>query len=290
MVTKVMIRSFLVNLSLTILKILGAFFTNSKTLLGDAIHCLSDMMTDIIGLIGTKLSTKKPDEEHPFGHGKIEYLTSIIMSVFIIILGLTIIKNALIPSSQATNPLAIIIVLITIIIKYILSGYLLEKGKTLNNNILIANGIESRYDSYSSMLALIFIVISILGSKNNILIYADVLGSIIMSIFTLKIGVHLLLTNISSVLGEVETDNTKINNVKELVQKQKEILKIRRVTMLKYGSYYSVTIEIIMDGNVTLNELYKIEKEIKSTLKKSELNIRYVTVNAKPKNKHVREV
>ena len=99
MTSKELLVSLITNLSLGIIKVIGGFFTNSKTLISDGIHCLSDMCTDVIGIIGTKLAKKKPDKEHPFGHGKIEYVTSMLMSIFIVILGITCIMN----SFKSTN-------------------------------------------------------------------------------------------------------------------------------------------------------------------------------------------
>lgn len=288
MITKIMIKSFLVNLTLTVIKLLGSFFSNSKTLLADSIHCLSDMSTDIIGLIGSKLSNKRPDNEHPFGHGKIEYLTSILISFFIISLGIGIISNTFKGNLKQTSGSALIVIIISIIIKFILSSYLLKKGKELNSNILTTNGTESRYDTYSSLIALIFILISFLGGKHKIFLYADIIGSLVMSIFTLKIGIEILKKNLSSVLGEVEENSEKTDKIKELVLKNKKVLKIRRISLLKYGPYYAATIEIIMDSSLSLEEVYNVEKKIKKELKNLSLNIRYVTVNIKPKS-HVKK-
>ncbi len=284
MITKIMLKSFLVNLSLTILKLLGSLFSHSKTLLADAVHCLSDMLTDIIGLIGSKLAGKKPDKKHPYGHGKIEYLTSIIISLLIISLGIGILINSLNGRVKPTNIYSAAIIIISIIAKYILSSYLIKKGKSLNSNILLTNGTESRYDTYSSLLALIFIIISLFGSTNKLFLYADIIGSIIMSIFTLKIGIELLKNNICSILGEIETDELKLNKLKEIIKENKIIEKIRRVTLLKYGPYYSATIDIILNGSLSLQEVYEIEKKIKKDLKTIDMNIRYVTVNIKPSN------
>jgi len=284
MITKIMLKSFLVNLSLTILKLLGSLFSHSKTLLADAVHCLSDMLTDIIGLIGSKLASKKPDKKHPYGHGKIEYLTSIIISLLIISLGIGILINSLNGRVKPTNIYSAAIIIISIIAKYILSSYLIKKGKSLNSNILLTNGTESRYDTYSSLLALIFIIISLFGSTNKLFLYADIIGSIIMSIFTLKIGIELLKNNICSILGEIETDELKLNKLKEIIKENKIIEKIRRVTLLKYGPYYSATIDIILNGSLSLQEVYEIEKKIKKDLKTIDMNIRYVTVNIKPSN------
>lgn len=87
------------------------------------------MSTDIIGLIGDKLSSKKPDKEHPYGHGRIEYLTSIIMSFFIIWLGLSIMVTSFNGKVKVPNKSALVVIGITIVIKFILSTYLLKKEK-----------------------------------------------------------------------------------------------------------------------------------------------------------------
>lgn len=279
----VLIKSFLVNLFLTILKFIGSVMSNSKTLLADSIHCMSDMSTDLISIIGTKISSKKPDLNHPYGHGKIEYLTSIIMSFFIISLGISILLNSFNGETLVPNMYAIVVLLITIVLKYILSSYLFIKGKLLNSNIIKTNAIESRYDTYNSILALIFIIITIIGSDNNILKYFDKVGSVVMSLLTIKVGIEVLLKNTSSILGEVEEDKSILKNVENVI-KSKDY-KVRRLSLLKYGSYYDATIDLLLDKNITLENLYIIEKKIKRDLKRSDMSIRYVTVNFKPKNK-----
>lgn len=284
MQSKVLIKSLITNLLLSIIKLLGSVLSNSKTLLADGIHCISDMSTDLIGLIGSKLSNKKPDEKHPFGHGKIEYLTSILMSFFIIGLGISTIIHALNGEVRKTNVYALIVIVISIVIKYLLSVYIIKKSKELNSNILLANGTESKYDTFNSVIALVFILISLFEFKNEIFTYADIIGSLVMSALTIKIGIEIFMQNISSVIGEIETDPLVLKEITKII-KENENVKIRRITLLKYGSYYSATIELILDGDLKLNEVYKIEKKIKSDLKTNNLNIRYVTVNFKPKNK-----
>lgn len=287
MIQKVLLKSLLVNVFLTILKIIGSIISGSVTLLADAIHCMSDMLTDFISLIGAKISNKKPDEKHPFGHGKVEYLTSIVMSILICFLAISTLVTSIKGEVRETNLYACIVLVLSIILKIILSRYLLRKGKELNSSIIVSNGTETKYDTYSSFLALIFILVSLVGTKNKMFLYADVLGGIVLSLLTFKAGIELLLTNISSILGEIDTDEEKINIVNNIVLKNKIITKIRRTTLLKNGTYYSVTLELNVDGNYTLNELYQVEKKIKSDLKKTNLNIRYVTVNFKPNKNHV---
>ena len=283
MASKILKKSFLVNFGLTTLKLLGAFFSHSLTLMGDAIHCLSDMATDVVGLIGSKLSNKKPDKKHPYGYGKIEYLTSIIISVFIISLGIGLIYNSINGEIQQPSKIGIIILLISIIIKLSLSTYLLKKGKELNSNILITNGTESKYDSFCSIFALIFIIISLFGTKHKIFNYSDLIGSIIISLLTIKVGISLLIENISSILGEVETNEEKINIIKDSIEKHKTITKTKEITLLKYGSYYNLDIIIEMNPNITLNEIYIVENKIKKEIKTGPLDIRFITINTYPK-------
>ena len=280
---KVLIKSLLVNLFLSILKLIGSFIGGSITLLADAIHCMSDMFTDVISIIGSKLSNKKPDKEHPYGHGRIEYLTSIVMSIFIIILSISTLITSIKGEKFNTNIYAVIILIVSIISKFILSDYLIKKSKELNSNIILLNGMETRYDTYSSMLALLFVLLSLISNK-GILKYADIMGGVIISLLTIKVGIKLLLSNISSIIGEVDYNKDKINLINSVILEQKEIKSIRRTTLLKMGTYYKVILDLNINGDIVLNDVYEIEKKIKINLKKLDLNIRYVTVNFKPVN------
>lgn len=278
---KVLFKSFIVNFILSIFKLVGSILGGSVTLLADSIHCMSDMFTDIISLIGIKLSNKKPDREHPYGHGRIEYLTSIIMSIFIIILAISTLITSIKGERVNTNIYAVIILILSIISKFILSNYLIKKSKELNSNIILLNGIETRYDTYSSMFALLFVIISLISNK-GILKYTDIVGGLIISILTIKVGIKLLISNISSIIGEVDYDKDKINLINKVILENKDIKKIRRVTLLKMGTYYKVLLDLNVNGNIILSDIYLIEKKIKNDLKKLDLNIRYVTISFKP--------
>lgn len=280
MTSKELLVSLITNLSLGIIKVVGGFFTNSKTLISDGMHCLSDMCTDIIGIIGTKLAKKKPDKEHPFGHGKIEYVASMLMSVFIVLLGFTCVVNSFKTSNNDTNAIALIILFFCILVKLILSSYLLQKGKKLNNSILITNGTESRYDAYSSMFALVFIALSLINPNNKIINY-DIIGSVIIGILTIKIGIQLFIRNIQSVIGQIDTDKERQEMLKNIILKTKKI-NIKRLTILKYGHYENVIIDLFVNPKMTIKKSYEIENEIKTELKKDK-RIKYVTISYAPK-------
>lgn len=285
MATKSLLISFISNIFLTSLKLIFGILSKSKTLIADGVHSLSDTATDIIGIIGTKIANKKPDKNHPYGHGKAEYLTSIFISMIIIYLAYEIFKNSLEPSHQITKWYILLISLLTILVKLIISTYLIKKGKKIGSNILITSGTESRYDSISGAVAFIFILLSLLSNQIKLLKYADSLGSIIISLLTLKIGVTLFIENFKSAMGEVDLDQSKIKEIKNELKKHKEVKNIRRVTILKYGSYSSVIIDIEVSKNLQVKKLYEVETSIKTHLKQIHEEFKYITINVKPYEK-----
>ncbi len=283
MVIKTMLRSFVVNFTLSILKIIVSILTNSKTLLADAVHGVSDLSTDIVALTGAKIASKKPDKFHPFGHGKMEYVTSIFISIFIIFLGVIIFKNSFTSSKITYSMYLFLIMPITITLKFLLSSYLIKNGKKLNSSILLTSGTESRFDMINTTFAFIVILVSYFQEYLEILKYADMIGSIVISIFTIRIGIKMFLKNTKSVLGEIDNNQEKHEAIKELIMKHKKIDKVERITLLKYGPYTSLTVDIEMNPNLTLKSIYKIEKKLKREIKIVYSDIKYVTVNIKPK-------
>ena len=180
--TKYMMISMVSNLFLSVLKIVFGFISNMKSLIADGIHSFSDLITDMVAIFGNRLSKKPADDGHPRGHGKIEYITSLIISCFILVLGLSILKNSFSKTDTIPNPYLIIVVIITIVTKYFLSYILIRKGKEINNMILISSGKESYTDVYSSILVLVVIILSQFYDKINVLKYSDMIGSILISV------------------------------------------------------------------------------------------------------------
>lgn len=285
MTEKCMFVSFIANIFLTIIKITFGYISKSKTLIADGIHCLSDMSTDIIGIIGAKISNKKPDAEHPFGHGKAEYITSLFISLFIIFLAFKIFTNSFKPTQIIDTYYILIVAVISIVVKFYISGYLINTGKKINSNILITSGTESRFDVLSSFIAFIFILLSFFGKSIPILKYADTTGSIIISLLTLRIGIKLFIENFNSALGEVELDPEKLNEVSDIINEFKDIKNIKRITILKYGLYKIVTLDLEMNGRLSLNKIYKTECDIKTILRKVNKDYKYININIKPYEK-----
>ena len=274
--------SLIANIFLSFLKIIVGVFTGFKSLVADGIHSFSDLVTDVVSIIGNYLSKKPADKGHPRGHGKIEYITSLIISVSIIILGSTILKNSFSKENTIPNIYICIVILITIIIKYVVSHALIKKGEKINSTILIASAKESFADVYSSVLVLFITAIAQFHDKFKLLKYSDMVGSILISVMILTTGFKLLVQSVSLLIGESERSKEKVQEVKRIIKNRPDEFKIKECVIYKYGSYYEVILKILVDGNMSVRDGHKLTDDIEKDLLKSDLKIKYVVIHIEP--------
>ena len=280
-ITKVLLVSSITNIFLSIIKILFGFIGKCNALIADGIHSLSDLSTDFVAIFGNHLSLKPADKKHPFGHGKTEYITSVIIGIVIILLGLSLIYNIFNKEIIIPNLLMILVSLFTIISKYILSSYIYKKGIEYSNNILIASGKESKADVYSSIFVLISIVLMQFSNELKILKYADMFSTVIISLFIIKTGFNILSDNIGILLEEQILDKEYINNIKNIITSFNEIVEIKDLYILRYGPYYKLVSNVIMK-DLSLTDAHKIIDEIEKKLKEKDDKIKYVFIHMEP--------
>lgn len=280
-ITKVLLVSSITNIFLSIIKILFGFIGKCNALIADGIHSLSDLSTDFVAIFGNHLSLKPADKKHPFGHGKTEYITSVIIGIVIILLGLSLIYNIFNKEITIPNLLMILVSLFTIISKYILSSYIYKKGIEYSNNILIASGKESKADVYSSIFVLISIVLMQFSNELKILKYADMLSTVIISLFIIKTGFNILSDNIGILLEEQVLDKEYIKEIKNIITSFNEIVEIKDLYILRYGPYFKLVSNVIMK-DLSLTDAHKIIDEIEKKLKEKDDKIKYVFIHMEP--------
>lgn len=278
-ITKVLIHSFITNTILALVKIVSGIIGASGALIADGVHSLSDTLTDVFAILGHKLSMKPADNEHPFGHGKMEYITCIVIGLVIMTMGLTIIYNGIFNKPIIPNILTAVIGMIVIVAKLILSRYILNRGKKYDSNILIASGKESFTDVISSIVVLISILFSQLG---GILIYADTVAMIIIGILVLKIAYNILSENFSSLLGKQVTDPDYIKTLEEIIYMEPEVKGIDTLIILKYGPIYQLNLEVSMDENIVLKDAHDVLDKIEDNLKKRDSKIVHIIIHVSP--------
>lgn len=282
---KVMLTSMIVNSFLSIIKIIVGIVGKSSALIADGVHSFSDLFTDVFAIFGNLLSRKPADLKHPFGHGKLEYLTSIGIGLVILFAGFSIVYNSYNSKLIIPSIFVVLVSLFTIVSKYLLAKYISKKGKEYKNNILISSGRESSMDVLSSVVVLVATILMRFSDRIEILKYADKVATIIVGIFIVKVGFDVLKENISTILGEQEIDPIYLENIRKIITDEKEVVCVDELTLIKYGYYFKIVCEVGMNGNLSLKKSHDILEKIEKKLEEYDERNKYITIHVNPYDK-----
>lgn len=276
---KTLIYSMINNLVIAILKIIGGVIFHLSSLFADGMHTFSDFVTDIVCLAGAKLSRKKPTKTHPYGFGKIEYLTNIFVGVVLFLLAIYIIvssfsKEAIIP------PLTVLILLVLVFVLKLIAIFIMNKvGEDINSQLLITSVDESKADLYSTIGVVIITILLQFSPKLPILEYADVIGTILIGLIVFKTSISIIVDNSLSIIGEID-DNPEVTlKLEDILEKYSDI-KNYEIALIMYGSYYKLQLTLELNPKLKLSETTKISNDIKRTIiRHRSLKIKYVALN-----------
>lgn len=274
----ILIYSMINNFVIALIKIIGSLYFNLGSLFADGLHTLSDLITDIVCLIGTKVSKKKPTKFHPFGFGKVEYLTNLFVGIVLFLLGIYIVVSSFF-KEEVIPPLNVFyLVLLCFILKFIAIMIMYSVGKKTHSQVILTSVSESKSDLYSSIGVMIVIFLLQFSNQIEVLKYSDFVGSIIIGIIVLKTAISIIIHNCLSLIGEVEENKELDFKVKELLLKEKHI-KEMKTTYIVYGSYYKLQLGLVLDSNLSLRQISMLEKRVKQTIiRHRSLKIKYVTI------------
>lgn len=214
-IARVSLISIVANVALTAFKAVAGLAASSISIILDAVNNLSDALSSIITIIGIKLAGKKPDKKHPYGHGRIEYISASIISAIILYAGFTALKESIVKIINPTRPsysnLTLVILSAAIIVKLLLASFVKKAGKKAMSKALEASGDDARNDALlsasvlASALAMRFFGLSL-----------EAYVSVLISVFIIKSGIEMLKDTFDDILGaRVSSDTAKA--VKETV-------------------------------------------------------------------------
>ena len=188
------------NVALAVFKAVVGILSNSIAVTLDAVNNLSDAISSIITIVGTKLSNKKADREHPFGHGRIEYITTTVIAAIIMYAGISSliksIQDIMDPATPDYSPLSLVIIAVAVLVKIILGHYVRSVGNRVNSDTLIASGSDALFDATLSTSVLTAALIFIF-TKISLEAYVGV----IISVFIIKASIELLQGSIKEIIG-----------------------------------------------------------------------------------------
>ena len=203
---KVLIYSMINNLFIAIIKIIGGIFYGLGSLFADGMHTFSDFITDIVCLLGANLSKKKPTKYHPFGFGKVEYLTNLFVGVILFLLGSYIVISSFFKKATVPPISLLWLLLIVFSLKVIAILIMHKVGEKIHSQLLITSVKESKADLYSTIGVAIITIILQFSNKYPILDKVDIIGSILIGLIVFKTSLEIIIDNSLSIIGEVETD------------------------------------------------------------------------------------
>ncbi|ACN99788.1 cation diffusion facilitator family transporter [Sulfurihydrogenibium azorense Az-Fu1] len=268
--------SLLLNLFLSVLKLVFGLITNSLGLIAEAIHSFSDLVASVISFIGVKLSAKK-SEDFPYGLYKIENIAALIISLFLFLAGYEIIKEAFFhhEERQVSNPeYAIIVMAVAMILTFFYSRFEKQAGKKLNSPTLIADAEHIWADFLSSVIVLIGLIGVYFGYN------IDKYAAAVVSLFIFHSGFEIMKDSIK-VLLDFTLEKEELQKIKNIVLKHPAIVDIKSIKGRSAGSYKFLEIELLMH-NLSLREAHRIVDEIAQQIKEKIPNIDSVIIHYEP--------
>ncbi|WP_026507658.1 cation diffusion facilitator family transporter [Butyrivibrio sp. MC2013] len=253
------------NVALAAFKATVGILSNSISVLLDAVNNLSDALSSVITIIGTKLADKKPDKKHPLGHGRIEYLTAMIVAAIILYAGLTSfiesVKKIMDPALPDYKPVSLIIIAVAVVVKIVLGYYVKKKGQEVNSSSLIASGSDASFDAIISASVLASAIIYLITG-----IPLEAYVGIMISCFIIKAGYEMMSETVSDILGN-RPDAAFAKAIKATVCEDPQVHGAFDLFLYNYGpdrNYGSIHIEV--DDTLTAAELDAIERRVQASV------------------------
>lgn len=253
------------NILLVGFKAVVGFIANSVSVIMDALNNLTDALSSIITIIGTKISNKKPDKKHPFGHGRVEYVASFIVAALILFAGVMAIyqsiqsiidyfKNGTMPDYSLT---AIIIIAGAVLIKAGIGIFYRIQGKRYDSDALKASGMDALFDVLLSLATLVGAIVAYVWN-----FYIEGYLGILIGLFILRTGIEVLRQSISSIIGN-RLDSEKARQITEDISSVEGVHGVFDLIINSYGhNRFIGSVHIGVKENLTAKEIQSIERRI----------------------------
>lgn len=284
---RVTIVGSVVNMVLVLFKFIAGIVGHSAAMVADAVHSLSDFITDIIVLVFVRISGKPADEDHDYGHGKYETLATAIIGLILFGVGVgiavdgakeiaTIIKGVVPP---APGTMALVAAVVSIVSKELLYHYTVVAGKKLNSQTVVANAWHHRSDAFSSIGVLLGICGAMfLGEKWRIL---DPIAAVTVSGFIIKVAIDLLKPCMDELLERSLPKDVE-QKIEEIILSVDGVSSPHHLRTRRIGNNYAIEVHIRMSGDLTLYEAHRITTTVERKLKEQLGDGTHVGIHTEP--------
>ena len=246
----------IVNLLIALTKVIIGALASSIAIISEGVNNAADVLTSVLTLLGAKLAGKAPDKKHPFGYGRIEYLTGLVIAVLILVTGVEMVINAvkliIHPEPVSISYLSLFIVAGSAVIKFFLGVYTIKMGKKANSSALEGVGLDCRGDAFASLITIVSALLFILFKWN-----LDAYAGLITSAIIIKAGVEVLMSTVSELIGR-PGEEEMAEHIYKTVRATDGVLNAADLMLHNYGpGAWSGSMNLELDHNMTVGEVYK---------------------------------
>lgn len=284
---KVTLVGALWNVFLLIFKFVAGVLGNSAAMIADAVHSLSDFVTDLIVVIFVKISNKPQDRDHSFGHGKYETLATTIIGVVLLFVGVKICVGGVkdiwgffhgVPLERP-GYIALAAAIVSIAVKEGLYHYTSHVGKGLDSSAVVANAWHHRSDALSSIGVTIGIGGAILLGESWYVL--DPIAAVVVSVFIAKVSLQMLIPSVEELM-ERSLPEEQEEKIKEIILSFPDVSEPHNLRTRRIGSYCAVNVHIRMDGRVPLGVAHETSTAIEKKLREFLGEGAYINIHMEP--------
>ena len=249
------------NMLLVAFKLVVGIASSSIAIILDAVNNATDALSSVITIVGTKLAGRRPDRRHPFGYGRIEYLTSMVIAVIILVAGLVSLRESIIkiihPATPSYSTITITVIVVAILAKVAIGLYFKREGDKTNSQALLASGVDSNYDAVLSGGTLVVAI-----AQNAWDLNIDGIVGVVISLVVCKAGVEVLRDALGPIIGQREQDDYG-RKIERYVASFPQVQGAYDLILDDFGPNETIgSVHIEVADNLTAREIHELTHKI----------------------------
>ncbi|WP_196776619.1 cation diffusion facilitator family transporter [Dethiobacter alkaliphilus] len=284
---KVALVGFLLNSVLAAFKILAGIIGSSGAVLADGVHSISDFFTDIVVIVGFKITERPEDDCHNYGHGKYESLAAVAISLFLVVVGFQLLRNGLANIVSAAQGevlprpggIALAAAVISIIIKEFLFRYTLNVGKKIKSSVVIANAWHHRSDTYSSFGVLLGVGGAFFLGQRWIIL--DPIASVMVSLLIFKVAIDTIRPALEE-LVETSLNEDEIDRIEKTISNHPGVIDFHQLRTRRIGTKAAIEFHLVLDAEKELTSAHEVATAIENKLKSYFTEDSIITIHLEP--------
>ncbi|MBQ9889105.1 MAG: cation transporter [Bacteroidales bacterium] len=253
------------NVLLAAFKAVVGIISSSIAIVMDAVNNLSDALSSVITIIGTKLSQRPADRKHPFGYGRVEYFSAIIIAVIVLSAGVTSLIESVKKIIQPTGPnyttTTLVVIIVAIVVKLVLGWYVKRQGIKLKSDALTASGADALFDAVITLATLISVGVMLIWGIS----LDGILGTLI-SILIIKAGIEMLASPVGELLGS-RVSNELVTEIKKEIMTYDEVHGVYDIILHNYGPDVMIgSLHVSVDDTLTAQDIHGLTRKISARM------------------------